>query len=118
MDVLAELAEELSERPLVVQVEVELEGHVEYRDEHVADGQRQQEHVRDSAHLLVTPYHDDDERVADDGQRHDGDIGDHEQRLDRVRQLRGQHVLGGQPGQHLAVVVVVGVVIESGGVAV
>ena len=94
-----------------MQVELQLEGHVEHGDEHVTDGQRQQEHVRDSAHLLVTPDHDDDDRVADDGERHDGDVGDHEQCLDRVRQLGGQHVLGGQLGQHVAVVVVVGVVI-------
>jgi len=79
--VVAEFADRLSERPLVVQVEQQLERHVDGSDERVADCQWDEEHVGDRAQVTAGCDDDDDEDVGAQRCQNDEDVDQHERRF-------------------------------------
>lgn len=81
LDVVGELAERLAQRPLVLDVEEQLERHVNDGDQRVADGQRDEEHVRHGPQFARRGDDGDDEQVAADRRDDHDDVDQDEQGL-------------------------------------
>lgn len=80
LDIIDQLADDLAAPPFVLQVEHQLERHVQTSDQQITDGQRSQEHVRNGSQFLVGGDYEENDGVT--GQRHDDDcdVGDEEGR--------------------------------------